>query len=165
MLIFPNVSGPDFLWCWIFISFTNCWATQRLPDPARHPYALPIPRYSHRCLRVSGLHGITIKAFSVHLQVRETLASFTYFPYYLFMIWGGGAVAFSFKRPLRENQSTILRKRTLFLVCMYMSAGYVWGSFLINQVIPKQTLLRNNFQYHLPRDSVLFQQVQNWAPL
>lgn len=61
------------------------------PTPSRHPYALPTPRYSHRCLRVSGLHGITIKAFSVDLQFRETLASFTYFPYYLFMVWGGGA--------------------------------------------------------------------------
>lgn len=125
----------------------------------------PPPRYSHRCLRVSGLHGITIKAFSVHLQVRETLASFTYFPYYLFMIWGRGAVAFRFKRPLRENQSTILRGKEFSSLCACMSAGYVWGSFLINQVIPKQTLLRNNFQHHLPRDSVLFQQVQNWAPL
>lgn len=82
--------------------------------PSRHPYALPTPRYSHRCLRVSGLHGITIKAFSVDLQFRETMASFTYFPYYLFMVWGRGAGHLA-SRSLWEKKYNFARKRTFFL--------------------------------------------------
>lgn len=95
MLIFPIVSGPDFSWRWIFVLTTNCWAESLLkdsPNPSRHPYALPTPRYPHRCLRISGLHGITIKALSVDLQVRDP--GVFHILHYIFMVWGGGGVAF-----------------------------------------------------------------------
>lgn len=163
MLIFPNVSGPDFVMLdfhliYQLLSYSKAAWPRKTSLCSPHPQILT---QMPQGIRIAWYHNKGILSWS---PGQRDPGVFHILPYYLFMIWGGGAVAFSFKRPLRENQSTILRG-TFFLVCMYISAGYVWGSFLINQVIHKQTLLRNNFQHHLPRDSVLFQQVQNWAPL